>query len=393
MQGMKNIKYLVLVVVLGFNLFCAPGSTIKKDEEVIFFPTAAYLEVESGQWVLPIHGWIFEPEKDSLLRNVLLEGLARVSEKFFKKEREGDFNKKRFEERLRMFVFDNEGNKKIAISVQGQTFTMKPSGDNGHFYGEVKIPRGNLKGSVSYQPLGVRGDRQFVGLGYLLEPVGVSVISDIDDTIKDSQVLDKKKTLEKTFLEEYEAIPGMSEAYHAWQEQGAAFHYVSSSPWQLYPFLWKFLKVEKFPLGSFHLKLIRLKDASVLNFFKSSLEIKVPIIEELIKRFPQRQFILVGDSGEHDPEVYGIIGRQFPGNLHHIYISDVTPDVDKTGRFQEAFKGIPVDKWTVFTDAAVLNEIKLELSSLRSQLIGVMGYWNNAGMGRRPSGCYKTPAA
>ena len=353
MQGMKNIKYLVLVVVLGFNLFCAPGSTIKKDEEVIFFPTAAYLEVESGQWVLPIHGWIFEPEKDSLLRNVLLEGLARVSEKFFKKEREGDFNKKLFEERLRMFVVDNEGNKKITISVQGQTFTMKPSKPNGHFYGEVKIPRGNLKGSVSYQALGVRGDRQFVGLGYLLEPGGVSVISDIDDTIKDSQVLDIKKTLEKTFLEEYEAIPGMSEAYNAWQEQGAAFHYVSSSPWQLYPFLWEFLKVEKFPLGSFHLKLIRLKDASVLNFFKSSLEIKVPIIEELIKRFPQRKFILVGDSGEHDPELYGKIGRQFPGNLLHIYIRDVTPDEDKTGRFQEAFQGIPENKWTVFTDAAV----------------------------------------
>jgi len=354
---MKNTKYFLLAVILGFNLFCAPASTIKKDEEVIFFPTAAYLEVESGQWVLPVHGWIFEPEKDSILRNALLEGLAKVSKKFFK--RAGDFDKKRFEDRLRMFIVDNERNKRIAISVQGQTFIMKSSKPNGHFYGEIKIPSAGLKGSVSYQALGVRGDRQFVGLGYLLEPGGVSVISDIDDTIKDSQVLDKKKTLEKTFLEEFEAIPGMSEAYNAWQEQGAAFHYVSSSPWQLYPFLWEFLKDKEFPPGSFHLKLIRLKDASVLNFFKSSLETKVPVIEELINRFPQRKFILVGDSGEHDPEAYGIIGRQFPGNLLHIYIRDVTPEVDKTGRFQEAFQGIAKNKWTVFTDAAVLKKIKL----------------------------------
>jgi phosphatidate phosphatase APP1 len=366
MYDMKNKKYLVLAVILGFNLFCAASSTVKEDEEVIFFPTVAHPEKESGQWVLPIHGWIFEPEKDSILRNALLEGLTKVSEKFFKEK--GDFDKKRFEDRLRMFIVDNERNKRITISVQGPTFTMKPSKPNGHFYGEVKIPASDLKGSVKYHALGVKGDRQFEGVGYLLEPGGVSVISDIDDTIKNSQMLDKKKAVEKTFFEEFEAIPGMSEAYNTWHEQGASFHYVSSTPWQLYPFLWEFLKAAKFPAGSFHLKLIRLIDASVLNFFKSPVETKVPIIKTLINRFPKRKFILVGDSGEHDPEVYGIIGRQFPGNLLHIYIRDVTPDVDKTGRFQEAFKGISGDKWTIFTDPAVLKRIKLELSSLCSQL-------------------------
>jgi len=357
MDRMKNTKYIVLLVILGLNLFCAPGSTIKKDEEVIFFPTAAHLDAESGNWVLPIHGWIYEPEKDSILRNALLEVLAKVSEKFFK--REGDFDKKRFEERLRMFIVDNERYKKITISVQGQTFTMKLSKPNGHFYGEVRIPGADLKGSVAYQAMGVRGDRQFKGVGYLLGPEGVSVVSDIDDTIRDSRVPDKKKMLENTFLEEFEVITGMSGVYNSWQEQGASFHYVSSSPWQLYPFLREFLMVEKFPGGSFHLKLIRLKDASVLNFFKSALETKVPIIKKLIQRFPKRKFILVGDSGEHDPEVYGIIGREFPGNLIHIYIRDVTPGVDKTERFQEAFMGIPGDKWTVFTSAMVLKKIKL----------------------------------
>jgi phosphatidate phosphatase APP1 len=258
-----------------------------------------------------------------------------------------------------MFVVDNERNKKITISVYGQTFTMKPSQPNGHFYGEVRIPAADLKGSVSYQALGVKGDRQFKGVSYLLDPEGVSVVSDIDDTIKDSDVLDKKRTVEKTFLEEFEVIPGMSAVYNAWQKQGASFHYVSSSSWQLYPFLWEFLKVEKFPAGSFHLKLIRLKDQSVLNFFKSSLETKVPIIKKLIQRFPNRKFILVGDSGEHDPEVYGVIGRQFPGNILHIYIRDVTPHQDKTGRFQEAFKDIPENKWTIFNDAAVLKNLKI----------------------------------
>lgn len=354
---MKNIKYFALAAVLVFNLFCAAGSTVKEDEEVIFFPTAANLEKESGQWVLPIHGWIFEPEKDSKIRNKLMDEVRKLFVKFTKSK--ADFDEKLYKDRLRMFLVDNESNKKITISVQGQTFTMKSSGANGHFYGEVKFPAGELKNTITYQALRVKGDRKFEGIGYLLEPQGVSVVSDIDDTIKDSQVLNKLRTVEKTFSQEFEAIPGMSEAYNAWHEQGASFHYVSSSPWQLYPSLSEFIKAEKFPAGSFHLKLIRLKDASVLNFFKSSLETKVPIIEELINRFPKRKFILVGDSGEHDPEVYGVIGREFSGNLLHIYIRDVTPDVDKTGRFREAFRGIPGNKWTVFTDAAVLKEIKL----------------------------------
>lgn len=354
---MKNTKFILLLAILVFNLFCAASSTVKKDEEVIFFPTAAHLDEQSGQWVFPIHGWIFEPEKDSILRNALLEGLGKLSEKFF--SREGDFNKKRFEERLRMFIVDNERNKRISISVHGQTFTMKPSKPNGHFYGEVRIPAADLKGSVSYQALGVKGDRQFKGVSCLLDPEGVSVVSDIDDTIKDCQVLDKKKMLEKTFLEEFEVIPGMSAVYNAWQKQGVSFHYVSSAPWQLYPCLWEFLKLEKFPAGSFHLKVIRLKDPSVLNFFKSSLQTKVPIIKKLIQRFPKRKFILVGDSGEHDPEVYGVIGRQFPGNILHIYIRDVTPEVDKTGRFQEAFQDIHENKWTIFNDAAVLKNLKI----------------------------------
>jgi phosphatidate phosphatase APP1 len=106
-----------------------------------------------------------------------------------------------------------------------------------------------------------------------------------------------------------------------------------------------------------------LASSSLLNFFKSSLGTKVPIIEDLINRFPKRKFILVGDSGEHDPEVYGVIGRDFidrelPDHLLHIFIRDVTPDSDKIERFKKAFKGIPENKWTVFNDAAVLKNLK-----------------------------------
>ncbi len=41
-------------------------------------------------------------------------------------------------------------------------------------------------------------------------------------------------------------------------------------------------------------------------------------------RFPKRRFILIGDSGEKDPEVYREIQRRFPAQVQEIMIRDVT---------------------------------------------------------------------
>lgn len=68
---------------------------------------------------------------------------------------------------------------------------------------------------------------------YILASHGVSVISDIDDTIKISNVLNPHACFKSTFCESFEPVPGMSEVYRQWSEQHCQFHYVSASPWQL----------------------------------------------------------------------------------------------------------------------------------------------------------------
>ncbi|MGB7326045.1 MAG: App1 family protein [Rubripirellula sp.] len=60
-----------------------------------------------------------------------------------------------------------------------------------------------------------------------------------------------------------------------------------------------------FPEGTFHLKQFRLKDSSVLDLLSSQQETKRSAIVPILEAFPQRQFILIGDSGEQDPEIYG----------------------------------------------------------------------------------------
>jgi phosphatidate phosphatase APP1 len=69
----------------------------------------------------------------------------------------------------------------------------------------------------------------------LIEPIGLSVISDIDDTIKITEVPSGAEVVARnSFLRNFHAAPGMIERYRAWSKSGVSFHYVSGGPWQMY---------------------------------------------------------------------------------------------------------------------------------------------------------------
>ncbi|KAI0221492.1 hypothetical protein L0F63_001627 [Massospora cicadina] len=156
----------------------------------------------------------------------------------------------------------------------------------------------------------------------LIDPIGVSVISDIDDTIKDSGVFrGKKHLLRATFLHACRAVPGMAEVYRMWAGRGASFHYVSNAPWQLYPMLETFFDNFGFPSGSSHLKLFEWNRTAL---FYEPQGAKRASIHQLLNDFPCRKFILVGDSGEMDLELYTAIARAYPNQIIRIFIRDVT---------------------------------------------------------------------
>ena len=66
--------------------------------------------------------------------------------------------------------------------------------------------------------------------------------------------------------------------------------------------------------------------------------------------------MLVGDSGELDPEVYGKIYREFPTQVVAIHIRDVTQEARDAPRYKLAFADVPADRWTLFTDANTLPQ-------------------------------------
>ena len=152
-------------------------------------------------------------------------------------------------------------------------------------------------------------NRRFAGAVQLIGPRGFSVISDIDDTIKITEVGDRRALLANTFLREFREVPGMAALYRRWAKEGVFFHYVSASPWQLYAPLAAFLEAACYPSGSVHLKGFRWADTSLLDLFSSAEKTKRQAIEPILALFPHRRFILVGDSGERDPEIYAALAR------------------------------------------------------------------------------------
>lgn len=351
---------LTLSAIVGVMVLVMPAATlfaspIKQDEDVLFFPTAARLSADLSHWIVPIHAWVFEREDESLWRRGALEALAR-SFGLDESAAESEI----FEDRARWFLVDNERGKRLRVTLSEGSEDLGPTGPDGRLNAELRLPRRAAgEDSASFwlgfaAVLPAEDDRIFRGEALFVTTEGLSVVSDIDDTVKISQVGDKKALLENTFLRPFEAVPGMAPAYRRLAEAGAVFHYVSSSPWQLFPALRHFMQSSALPRGSFHLRKFRLKDESLFNLFTSARATKPPVIEQLLAAFPRREFILIGDSGEEDPEIYGEIARNHPGRIRHIYIRAPTSGAIDAGRYRIAFAGLPISSWTVFADPSVI---------------------------------------
>ncbi|NDF00400.1 MAG: DUF2183 domain-containing protein [Verrucomicrobia bacterium] len=96
------------------------------------------------------------------------------------------------------------------------------------------------------------------------------------------------------------------------------------------------------------MKQFRVKDGSFLALFESPEKYKLSVIEPMLRQFPQRRFILVGDSGERDPEAYGVLARKHPEQIQRILIRNVTGEGPTAPRYQAALKDVPAEKWRIF---------------------------------------------
>ena len=127
---------------------------------------------------------------------------------------------------------------------------------------------------------------------------------------------------------------------------------MSSSPWQLYPPLVEFLADQQFPAATLSLKSVRFRDETLLDLFKKGTETKPVAIEAILSSFPQRQFVLVGDSGEQDPEVYAALAKKHEEQIAKVFIRNVTGESAGNARFTDLFADLDDSRWQLFDDPA-----------------------------------------
>ncbi len=338
----------VLIFLAGFTSDTTRMDTESEDRRPItIYNTYGYLD--GDEWVIPMRLWVHTPRR-------IVERLStRVTRSI------GDLSRREvntFRSRLRDFAANSRSRRTVDL-----TFNQDPDGvqyriedlddnhprtdQNGIIRGTLRLPVDkaetlleNQDSENSWLTIEASSGR-YSGTGriQLIDPEGVSVVSDIDDTVKITEIPAGARIVVRNtfFKEEYAAAPGMAKRYNEWKHdeyEDVAFHYVSGAPWQLFGPISDFLFREdaNFPEGTFHMKSVR-KNVLTLSSWRDLRELatnekvtydqKVSQISRLMQHFPDREFILVGDSGEMDPEVYTSIDEMYSDQVKEIYIRDV----------------------------------------------------------------------
>jgi phosphatidate phosphatase APP1 len=157
------------------------------------------------------------------------------------------------------------------------------------------------------------------------------IISDIDDTVLWTNVTNKLNMalmMARTNAHTRKPFKGVAAFYRALRDGAGGnednpLFYVSSSPWHLFGFLVDFLRLQGIPVGPLLLRDLGMRDVFKLNKHGNH---KLEKIELILRFYPGMQFVLIGDSGEKDPEIYAEIVRRHPQAVRMIYIRNVNPD-------------------------------------------------------------------
>jgi len=155
----------------------------------------------------------------------------------------------------------------------------------------------------------------------------LGVISDIDDTVLWTNVTNKLKMLAmlvRSNPHTRKPFKGVAAFYQALRDgptgsEGNPVFYVSRSPWNLYAPLAEFMDLQGIPAGP-----LMLRDLGLSG--RGNRAHKQACIERILGTYPDLPFVLIGDSGERDPEIYRQVVHDHPNRVRVIYIRSINPD-------------------------------------------------------------------
>jgi phosphatidate phosphatase APP1 len=169
------------------------------------------------------------------------------------------------------------------------------------------------------------------------------VISDLDDTVLQSEVTRLVRAVRLVLLENARTrlpFPGVAALYRALHSgldgrPANPIFYVSKSPWNLYEVVAEFLALQGLPDGP-----LLLRDLDLGFGSRTKAEHKAATIAEVLATYPSLPFVLIGDSGQQDPEIYHALLRDHPGRIPAIYIRSVDRRPDRLAAIEALAKEV-----------------------------------------------------
>ncbi|KAI0807972.1 hypothetical protein C8Q74DRAFT_104649 [Fomes fomentarius] len=196
------------------------------------------------------------------------------------------------------------------------------------------------------------------GTVILVPSAGISVVSDIDDVMRITKVYVPNQGLFNSFVQPYVNVAGIPELFAKWAKSlpSAAFHYDTTTPLQMTRTYVDYL-FSNFPLGSLEMRPINLTDPAQI------LEARSNSLLKLFQTFPQRKFVLVGDTSSSTLlTAYPKIAEQFPNNIACIFIRNTSatdPD-DKIPYDTSEFENIKNGTYFFYRTAEDLFDLDIE---------------------------------
>jgi phosphatidate phosphatase APP1 len=186
------------------------------------------------------------------------------------------------------------------------------------------------------------------------------VISDIDDTIVQTNATSLVRMVRSVIQNAASRLPfdGVAELYRALHDDRNPIFYVSSSPWNLYDLLHDYMQINAIPHGPMFLQDWGIDDDTFITTPHDTH--KLAQIQLLLDYYPQLRFVLIGDSGQRDPEIYLKVIQSRPERIAAAFIRDVTPDLRDHGvvKIVEASNAAGVEMLYVRDSAEALTHAR-----------------------------------
>src|SRR2546423_104620 len=335
----------VLVLFISLRASGAESHLLQKDEHVILFPGYAHPVNGGAAWELVIHGRVCKGWNPPPLLGSFVKKIALL---LAENRRPSSF-------KLRLLsnpVTTVAGHPAPSLNTpQSPDIAVTPvdfkKEDSGHFTVKRIVSEKTLlpwlqESECGYKKLliGVKDSRDPESRNYiyLYHDQGIAVVSDVDDTIKDTHVWSAEAMVVRTALP-FKRVTGMPELYQYWcKNYHARFYYVSGTFDQLCGPIQSFLERSGFPPGSLDTKVVNIRDLPGTPEIPGSrphspaeiraddpCKYKIKRIEPILRDFPNTKFCLVGDAGEGDDKAYLKLASDHPDQVRWICIRRLVP--------------------------------------------------------------------